>query len=428
MSKRVVVTGMGINTPIGDTLDSFLENLLQGKSAITTWKSINTEKIYGKVGGDLSNYDIEKKIASFQHQIPTEIYDRLNKLRKKVPWCISLSLLVAVDAFLDAGLLNTSNNSNSNIATVIAGHNLTQNYMFQNHEIFNEEPDFIEGLFVLYGLDTNHAGSITEVLQLNGPAYTVGGACASGNMALRSAVAEIRNHDIPIAAVVAPILDFSPLDIQGMALIGAISYQSFNDVPDKASRPYDRRREGFVPAHGTAALILEDLDHAQKRGAKIYAEILGVESSADANHLPQPSQKGQAQLMRRLLSRYNVNPEEIDYINAHATSTPLGDITEIKSIKEVFGDRAYKLKINAPKSMLGHTCWAAATVETVAAILQMQKGKLHPSINIEEIDLEIDLDVCRGKQIDHEINLMMKNSFGFGGLNSISLIKRFNGA
>ena len=175
-------------------------------------------------------------------------------------------------------------------------------------------------------------------------------------------------------------------------------------------------------------LILENLDHARARRAKIYAEILGVESSADANHLPKPSQKGQAQLMKRLFSRCNVNPEDIDYISAHATSTPLGDITEINSIKEVFGDSAYKLKINAPKSMLGHTCWAAATVETVAAILQMQKGKLHPSINIENIDPEIDLDICRGKPVDREINLMMKNSFGFGGLNSISLIKRFNGA
>ncbi len=426
MSKRVVVTGMAINTPIGDTLDTFLDNLLRGKSAITAWKSINTHRVYGKFGGDLGDYNIEQKMSFFEERIPLETYKRLNKLIKKVPQSISLSLLVAVDGFLDAQLLNNIDEDN-NIATVVAGHNLTQKYIFQNHEIFNEEPDFIDGLFSLHALDTSNAGSITEVLQLHGPAYTVGGACASGNVALRSAVDEIQHHNLSVAAVVAPILDFSPLDLQGMALMGAITYQSFNDVPDRASRPYDQRREGFVPSHGAATLILEDLEHAQNRGAKIYAEILGVESSADGNHLPQPSQKGQANLMRRLLDKCNVKPQDIDYINAHATSTPLGDLVEIKSIKEVFGDHAYKLKINAPKSMLGHTCWAAATVETVAAILQMQRGKLHPSINIENIDPEIDLDVCRGKVIEHRINLMMKNSFGFGGLNSINLIKRFDG-
>ena len=427
MNKRVVVTGMAINTPIGDTLDTFLNSLLAGKSAITSWKFTDTARIYGKVGGDLSDYDLEQKIAYFQDKIPTATFERLNKLRKKVPWCISLSLLIAVDGFLDAGLLNEIEAGNTNIATVISGHNLTPNYVFQNHDIFNDEPDFIDGLFSLYGLDTNHAGSITEVLQINGPAYTVGGACASGNMALRSAVDEIRSHDIPVAAVVAPVLDFSPLDIQAMALMEAISYKSFNDMPHKASRPYDKSREGFVPAQGAAVLILEDLERALNRNAKIYAEILGVESSADGTHLPQPSQKGQAQLMRRLLHRCKVKPQEIDYINAHATSTPLGDITEIESIKEVFGEHAYKLKINAPKSMLGHTCWAASTVETVAAILQMQKGMLHPSINIEDIDPKIDLDVCNGTPVKHQINLMMKNSFGFGGLNSISLIKRFDG-
>lgn len=426
MNKRVVVTGMAINTPIGDSLESFIKNLLLGKSAITSWHSINTDAIYGKIGGDLGGYDIHKKLASLRESIPEKTFNRLKKLCKKVPWSMSTSMLVAVDAVLDADLFSNIE-QNSHTAAIVAGHNLTQNYVFNSHEIFNDEPDFIDGLFALYGLDTNHVGCITEVLQLHGPAYTIGGACASGNMALRSACDEIQNHDVPVAIVMAPMLDFSPMDLHGMALMGAITYQSFNDAPEKASRPYDAQREGFVPSHGAAALIVEELEHARQRGATIYAEILGVESSADGSHLPQPSQDGQSHLMRRLLDKYRIDPVEIDYINAHATSTPLGDITEINSIKEVFGDHAYKLKINAPKSMLGHTCWSAATVETVAAILQMQKGVLHPSINIEERDPQIDLDVCQGASVPHKINLMMKNSFGFGGLNSISLIRRYQG-
>ena len=245
---------------------------------------------------------------------------------------------------------------------------------------------------------------------------------------MRCAVDEIQLHDVNVAAVCAPVLDYSQLDMQGMAILGAISYKSFNDEPTKASRPYDTKREGFVPTHGAAVLILEEYEHAIARGAKIYAEILGVESSSDGCHLPQPSRIGQARLMNRLLKNCNVKAEEVDYISAHATSTPLGDLTELRSIKDVFGEHSKTLKINAPKSMLGHTCWSAATVETVAAILQMNRNELHPSINIDELDPEVDVDVCRNERKKHNIDILLKNSFGFGGLNCISLIKKYKGA
>ena len=424
LKKRIVVTGMSINTPIGDNLDAFLNNLLAGKSAITNWKTLDSSRIYSKVGGDLGEYDIQAKIESYKGRIPEEVYDRMHKFAGKFPFSISISLQIAVEAFLDSGYINEIKDGN-NIATVVAGHNLNQKYTFENHDVFNDEPEFVDGLFALYGLDTHHVGSVTDVLQLHGPAYTVGGACASGNVALRCAVDEIQLHDVNVAAVVAPMLDYSQLDMQGMAIMGAISYKSFNDTPEKASRPYDTKREGFIPSHGAAALILEDLDHALARGAKIYAEILGVESSSDGCHLPQPSQVGQARLMKRLLKNAGVKPEEVDYINAHATSTPLGDLTELRSIKDVFGEHCKKLKINAPKSMLGHTCWSAATVETVAAILQMNKGELHPSINIDNLDPEVDIDVCRNEKKKHDVNILLKNSFGFGGINSISLIKKY---
>ncbi len=157
--------------------------------------------------------------------------------------------------------------------------------------------------------------------------------------------------------------------------------------------------------------------------------MLGVEAGSDANHLPQPSKDGQARMMARLLRQCKVAPEQVDYVNAHATSTPLGDLTEIRSIKRVFGEHAKRLKLNATKSMLGHTCWAAPTVETVAAILQIRAGKLHPSINIDELDPEIDLDVCRGtKAVDWPVKILMKNSFGFGGINCVSLIARYEDA
>ena len=426
LQKRVVITGMAINTPIGDTLDEFINNLMDGKSAVTKWDTLDTSRIYAKVGGDLGKYDVHAKILSYKDLIPEDIYNRLLKLGSKSPLSIAISLLISVEAFLDSGYIKSIEDGN-NVATIIAGHNLNQKYTFENHDVFNEEPEFVEGLFALNGLDTHHVGSVTDILQLHGPAYTVGGACASGNVALRCAVDEIQMHDVKVAAVVAPMLDFSPLDLQGMCIMGAITYKSFNEEPSRASRPYDKDREGFVPSHGSACLIVEDLEHALARGAKIYAEILGVESSSDGCHLPQPSRIGQARLMKRLLKNAGVKPEEVDYINVHATSTPLGDLTELRSIKDVFGDHCKTLKINAPKSLLGHTCWSAATVETVAAILQMNRNELHPSINIDNLDPEVDIDVCRGERKKHNIDIFLKNSFGFGGLNAISLIKKYKG-
>ena len=426
LQKRVVITGMAINTPIGDTLDEFINNLMDGKSAVTKWDTLDTSRIYAKVGGDLGKYDVHAKILSYKDRIPEDIYNRLLKLGSKSPLSIAISLLISVEAFLDSGYIKSIEDGN-NIATIIAGHNLNQKYTFENHDVFNEEPEFVEGLFALNGLDTHHVGSVTDILQLHGPAYSVGGACASGNVALRCAVDEIQMHDVKVAAVVAPMLDFSPLDLQGMCIMGAITYKSFNEEPSRASRPYDKDREGFVPSHGSACLIVEDLEHALARGAKIYAEILGVESSSDGCHLPQPSRIGQARLMKRLLKNAGVKPEEVDYINVHATSTPLGDLTELRSIKDVFGDHCKTLKINAPKSLLGHTCWSAATVETVAAILQMNRNELHPSINIDNLDPEVDIDVCRGERKKHNIDIFLKNSFGFGGLNAISLIKKYKG-
>jgi 3-oxoacyl-(acyl-carrier-protein) synthase len=426
LQKRVVITGMAINTPIGDTLDEFINNLMDGKSAVTKWDTLDTSRIYAKVGGDLGKYDVHAKILSYKDRIPEDIYNRLLKLGSKSPLSIAISLLISVEAFLDSGYIKSIEDGN-NVATIIAGHNLNQKYTFENHDVFNEEPEFVEGLFALNGLDTHHVGSVTDILQLHGPAYTVGGACASGNVALRCAVDEIQMHDVKVAAVVAPMLDFSPLDLQGMCIMGAITYKSFNEEPSRASRPYDKDREGFVPSHGSACLIVEDLEHALARGAKIYAEILGVESSSDGCHLPQPSRIGQARLMKRLLKNAGVKPEEVDYINVHATSTPLGDLTELRSIKDVFGEHCKTLKINAPKSLLGHTCWSAATVETVAAILQMNRNELHPSINIDNLDPEVDIDVCRGERKKHNIDIFLKNSFGFGGLNAISLIKKYKG-
>ena len=424
--RRVVVTGMAINTHIGDNLDDYYNNLMAGKSGICSWKCVDTKGIYSKIGGDISDYDWKAKLGRLKEVIPEETYKTLRRLIKKAPFSTRLSALTAVDAHADAGLFGKIEPHEQ--VAIVGGHNLNKNYQYQNQLQFDEEPDYIDSLASLLSLDTDHAGTVAEVLKIHGSIYTMGGACASGNIALRSAVDEIRHHGYEVATVVGAALEYAPMDLHAMAIMGAISFQSFNEDPTRASRPYDTAREGFIPSHGTATLVLESLEHAQARGARIYAEILGVTAGSDGSHLPAPSVEGQMRTMQRLLKGANVRPDQVNFVSAHATSTPLGDLTELAAIRNVFGEHATskKLKVNAPKSMLGHTCWSAPTVETVAAILQMQRGRVHGTINIENLDPEVDLDVCANGPQDLDIEYMMKNSFGFGGINCCSLIAKFH--
>ncbi len=424
--KRIVITGMSINTPIGDQLETFYANLVAGKSAITNWSFVQRDDIYSKVGGDLTGYDWKSAIMGLEGKVPAAMYKKLRSM-KKAPFSTKISVLCAARAWLDARL--SPDLEPTQCSTLVAGHNLNEKYLLDNYDVFrDEDPDYIDGMAAVHMLDTDHAGSVSEVLGWQGAAYTMGGACASGNVALRNAIDEVRYHDHDVAMVVGAVLDFSQMGVHAMALMGAITFESFNDTPELASRPYDNRREGFVPSHGAAALVVESLDHALERGATIYAEVLGCTSTSDGNHLPNPSTEGQARTIERVIRRAGLAPEDVDFVCAHATSTPLGDLSELRAIKTAFGDHASRLKINAPKSMLGHTCWSAPVVETVAGLLQMKHGKLHPSINIDELDPEVDLEVCANEAVDHQIQVMLKNSFGFGGLNCCSIYRRFDPA
>ncbi|MHB8067837.1 MAG: beta-ketoacyl-[acyl-carrier-protein] synthase family protein [Desulfobaccales bacterium] len=422
--KRTVITGMAVNTPLGDTLDGFMQNLFQGNSAITAWKGLDASKIACKIGGDLSAYDVQGKTSLLQEQIPADVARRLPKLVRTSPWSVQLSILLAVAAFLDGDLFNRAI-SPERLAVIIGSHNIGERYVQRNLGRFAEDPDYIDAALAMKGADSDHAGTVAEIINAQGPIYTIGGACASGNIALRSALNEIRYHGMNLALVLSPPHDVSPATLHSLAQIGAVSCLSFNDTPARASRPFDAAREGFVFCQGGGALVVEELGHALARGARIYAEVLGVAVNSSASRTPAPSEEHEARVMECLLRNTGVQPQEIDFISPHATSTQLGDLAEIRAIKSVFGDHAKKLKINAPKSILGHCYASAAVVETVAAVLQMQAGRLHPSINIDQMDPEIDLDVCANLAVEHQVRCLMKNAFGFGGINSASLIRRF---
>jgi len=426
INDRIVVTGMAVNTALATTLDDFLGALLAGKSGVTRWRSFDATAIYSKIGGDLADFKVEDKLADLARVgVPPERIDRSKRIISKAPWSVRLSVLLALDAWQDAGMFDAKPDP-TEFGLVVAGHNLQNRYRVENFKAFQDEPDYIDPLYALHSHDTTHVGCVSDALQMRGPGLLVGAACASGAYALRTAVDELLYHDSSAVLVVGAVWDVAPIDMHAMALMGAISQNSFDEHPERASRPFDTDRNGFVPAHGGGAIVLERACSAVRRGARIYAEVLGIAASSDASHLPAPSIHGQVRAMRRALERGGVAPSDVDYVNGHFTSTPLGDIVELDAIKEVFGQHAYKLKLNATKSLIGHTMGSSAIVELIGAILQMRTGKLHPTLNVDHQDPRVDLDVCANRPITWPVRYFLKNAFGFGGLNASILAGRFS--
>ncbi len=425
MNKRVVITGMSTINPLGDSLQQYYENLIRGKSGIKRWSSIDLSDIECKVGGDIGDYDCTAALERLKDDVDEKKYKQIKKLFRTATFSSKTASLCSLNAYKDAGLLGKDVDP-FRTSVLVAGHNLNSNYIFENAKIYLDEPDFIDPLSGVEAIDPNVPAGISEVLDIQGPTFTIGGACASGNLALRCGYRDILSGECERSVVTGALFDVSPPDIQASVIINAVVVKpEFQDDPEAASRPFDIDRCGFLYSHGAATLIIEDLDTALKRGAHIYAEILGVAANANANHLPMPGSKNQELVMKSVLLHAGVRPEQVDYVNCHATGTPSGDLQEVRAIQQTFGDHTKKLKINAPKSMLGHTCWASPLVETIGGILQMQNGVLHPTINIKKADPEIKMDICANEAIDYKVTYMLKNSFGFGGLNCCSLIKKY---
>lgn len=423
--RRVVITGMDTINPLGDTLEQFSSNLMAGKSGVRVWQSLDVANLDCRIGGDLGDYDCKAALEGLQKVLPEERYKKLRKLFRTMTFPNKSAVLTGLKAWLDAGLLEAEPRP-ERISVMVGGHNINSKYVLQQSLQFLEEPAWIDPLYGIEALDPNIPGTLSEVLNARGPAFNMGAACASGNIALREGFRDIISDECDLSVISGPLWDMNESDINAMAYLDALVVApEFQDAPEAASRPFDKRRCGFVPSHGAATLVIEELEHARRRGASIYAEVLGVAANSNANHLPAPSEEAQTALMRQLLERCQVSPEEVGFVSCHATGTPLGDLKELSAIKSAFGKHAFRLKLNAPKSMLGHTCWASPLVETIAALLQMEQQRLHGSINIDELDPAVDLDVCADGPVDHRFSVFLKNSFGFGGLNCCSLIKRF---
>jgi 3-oxoacyl-(acyl-carrier-protein) synthase len=301
---------------------------------------------------------------------------------------------------------------------VLGGHNLTISYLLENARTFEEEPEFIEPLLGLQAWDTDVLSVTSEVLGVRGPSFLVGGACASSNVAVMTALDLLRSGRADAVLVSGAPMDLSSLLLQACVLIEAVSFRSFNDQPERASRPFDARREGFIPSHGAGALVLETEAHAEQRGARAWATVLGASCASAASRHAKPNFESQLAAISGALADAAIRPTDVDYVNAHATSTPLGDAVEVAALKQALGRRAWEIPINSTKSMIGHALTAASAIELIATVLQMTHGRVHPTINQEEPDPELGLDFVPNVGRPHGIRIALSNAFGFGGLNS----------
>ena len=413
--KRVVVTGLGAITPIGKTIDEYWDNLQKGVSGAAPITRFDATHFKTKFACEVKDYN------------PTDYFDR--KEARKMDMFAQFAMIAAEQAFRDAQIDPQA--IDQDMAGVIWGAGIggiitfldeTRSFV-KNNEVPRFNPFFIPKM-----ISDIAAGHISMKYGLRGPNFGTVSACASSTHAIASAFDLIRLGKAEMFITGGSEAAINEAGVGGFNAMQAISTR--NDDPATASRPFDKDRDGFVMAEGSGALVLEEYEHAVKRGAKIYCELAGSGMTADAYHLtaPDPDGKGAERVMANALKDGNIRPDEVDYINVHGTSTPLGDIAEPRAIQKVFGDHAYKLNISSTKSMTGHLLGAAGAVEAIASILAMKNSIVPPTINLFELDPEIDpkLNFTVGKTQERKIKVAMSNTFGFGGHNACVVFKAVN--
>ena len=413
--KRVVITGMGALTPIGNSVDEYWKNLLSGKSGAAAITKFDASLFKTKFACEVKNFD------------PLDIMDR-KEARKMDPFS-AYALATAQEAILDSKL--DLENVNLDRAGVVWGSGIGGMYTFQE-ECFNFKdgdgtPRF-NPFFVPKMIVDIAAGHISIKYGLRGPNYVTVSACASSTNAIIDALMLIQLGKSDFIVTGGSEAGVNISGIGGFNALKALSTR--NDDPSTASRPFDATRDGFVLGEGSGCLILEELEHAKKRGAKIYAEVAGGGLTADAHHItaPHPEGRGAISVMKMSLEDAGMHPEDIDYVNVHGTSTPLGDISETLAIKEVFGEHAYKLNISSTKSMTGHLLGAAGAIEAIACVKSIQDNIIPPTINFKHKDENIDynLNLTLNKAQKREVKAALSNTFGFGGHNTSIIVKEFN--
>jgi 3-oxoacyl-[acyl-carrier-protein] synthase II len=414
LNRRVVITGMGALTPIGLTVNDFWNAMMESKSGSAIIKQFDTSKVDTKFACELKNFDVANYL------------DR--KTARRLDPFAQYALIAAQQAVEDANINpdNLSEDEKSKIG-VIYGSGIGGIQTFYDQSVTNREqgPNRISPFFIPMLIPDIAAGHISIKYGFRGPNYCTVSACATGNNNMIDSYLLIKYGMAEMMITGGSEASISELGVGGFNASRALSTR--NDSPETASRPFDATRDGFVMGEGSGALVVEELEHALKRNAKIYAEIAGAGLSADAHHItaPHPDGTGAILSMKMALEQANIKPEEIDYVNMHGTATPLGDIGETRAIKKVFGDHANKVNLSSTKSMTGHLLGAAGAVEAIASILAIINDRIPPTINFANPDPECDLNYTFNKPQDRKVIYAISNAFGFGGHNTSVIFKKF---
>jgi len=413
LGRRVVITGMGLVIPIGIGVETAWKNVCEGKSGIGLLTRFDTNGFETKIAGEVKHFNPELYIDK--------------KEIKKMDLFIHYAIAAAKEALEDAQLAITPENSEQIgviVGTGLGGLPSIERY----HKILLEEgPGRISPFFIPMLIANLASGQIAIQFGPKGPNTCVVTACATGAHCIGDAFRAIVYGDAEAMIAGGTEANITPLTIGGFNSMKALSTR--NDEPEKACRPFEKNRDGFVVAEGAGILILEELQFALKRNAKIYGELIGYGYTGDAYHItaPSPDGDGAVRCMKMAIKDARLKPEDVEYINAHGTSTPLNDLTETIAIKKVFGDRAKKIPISATKSMTGHLLGAAGSTEAIFTILAIQDGIIPPTINYEEPDPQCDLDYVPNAARRQPLNIAMSNAFGFGGTNATLVFKKFSG-
>jgi 3-oxoacyl-[acyl-carrier-protein] synthase II len=406
--RRVVVTGLGVVSPVGIGVDNAWKNLIAGQSGITRITKFDPSNFASQVAGEVKDFNVEDFLSA--------------KEARRMDTFIQYGLAAGIEAFKDAGLEVTEANAERigvAIGSGIGGLGLIES----TNDTYDEGgPRKVSPFFIPGTIINMISGNLSIMFGLKGPNVAIVTACTTGTHCIGDAARMIEYGDADVMVAGGAEAAITELSVAGFASARALS--SRNDDPATASRPWDKDRDGFVIGEGAGVLVLEEYEHAKARGAKIYAELSGYGMSADAYHMTAPNMDGPRRSMVNALKNAGVNPSDVQFMNAHGTSTPLGDTNETNAIKATFGDHAYKLVVNSTKSMTGHLLGGAGGLESVFTVLSIYHQVSPPTINLFNQDPECDLDYCANTARDLNITYALKNNFGFGGTNGSLLFKK----
>lgn len=415
-SERVFVTGLGIVAPSAIGVPAFASALREGRSAFAVLRAEGVRRELPVAL--LDGFELAPSLHALQAHAGAApaLVARAEHLGRRSARSVQVALLAALEAVLDAGLA-ADEAVLGRCGVVVAGQNLNQRAVFENAARFAAVPEHLSPSYAMHHLDTDHVAAISELLGLRSEGMTVGGASASGNVAIVQAMRLVRGGYVESCLVVGAMTDLSPMELGALESLGALAGERYGARPDEACRPFDRDREGFVYGQSCACILLESAAHARSRGARIAGEILGGSVVLDGRRSTEPSALGEATAMRRALADARVRPELVDYVNAHGTSSRIGDATELEAIADVLAEHLPRAWVNSTKGLVGHGLSAAGVTEALATLLQMRGGFVHPNKNLAN-PLREGFRLAPAESVGVELAVAMSNSFGFGGFNS----------